>query len=318
MKTCQRVLLHMCIILTSCLMLPALSFAGVAPEILRLDTIMQDNEVRVTVAWNSDVPVTKIIASGGKSMLEIENTEADPIINKRTSQGGYTGTKSFTLQSKNVAIVKSYKSEQYSAHYVRQGNTSVASAQGARSSEPYQEVVVVTVQLIDKYAAESATIRRDVPTVVELAAQPAPAITSAEINITPTPIYNQNPVQNPQNPQDAILGIGINAANKILAAPQATISNVQELNGIISITASATASKPIQQFIYEITDTQNSSNMFSGSFDCSNGLECKDRHGESSILEPSTYNIIVKVRDGDGREATSAWDGINVTATASR
>lgn len=297
-------------------MLSAPLYAGAAPEILRIDTIMQDNEVRVTVVWTSDAPVVKIIASGGRSTQEIESTDAEPIINKRTPQGGYAGSKSFVLQSKNVAIVKSYKSEQFSAHYERQGNSSIASASAVRSSEPYQEIVVVTLQLVDKYATESATIRRDVPTVVELAAQPAPAVTSAEINQTSSS-SNQNitqPSQTSQNPQDAVLNAGINAANQMISEPQTTISNIQEFNGKIFITASAKASKPIQQFIFEITDTQNNGNVFSGIFDCSNGLDCQDRRGESSMLQPGTYNVIVRVRDGDGRETTATSDGISVPA----
>lgn len=315
MKTVLHGFFRICIIFLSCLMLSVPLYAGVAPEIIRLDTIMQENEVRVTVTWNSDVPVVKIIASGGKSTMEIENTEPDPIINKRTSQGSYTGTKSFTLQSKNVAVVKSYKSEQFSSHYVRQGNTSISSAQAVRSSEPYQEIVVVTVQLVDKYANESNMIRRDVPTVVELAAQPAPPITSAEINMPPTQNVNQNTGQNnafPQNPQDAVLGIGINAANQILAEPQITLNNVQGLNGKIVITASATASKPMQKFVFEIMDNQNNNIVFSGTFDCSTGLECKNRRGESSLLQPGIYNVVVTVRDVDGRETTSTSDVITI------
>lgn len=314
MKTDQLGLLRICIILISCLMLAVPLYAGVAPEILRLDTIMQDNEVRVTIAWNSDVPVVKIIASGGKSTMEIESTPTDPIINKRTPQGGYMGSKSFTLQSKNVAVVKSYKSEQYSSHYVRQGNTSVANTQAVKSTEPYQEVVVVTVQLVDKYAAESATIRRDVPTVIELAAQPAPPVTSAEINLTPTQNNITQQTQTPLNPQDAILGIGINAANQIITAPETTISNVQGLNGKIFITASAKASKPIQQFIFEVTDTQNNNIVFSGTFDCSNGLECKDRRSETGILPQGTFTAVVRVRDADGRETVATSDVISIAS----
>ena len=314
MKTYKYGLLHIGIILFSCLMFSSPLHAGVAPEILRLDTVMQENEVRITVVWISEVPVVKIIASGGKSTQEIESTETDPIINKRTPQGGYAGSKTFVLQSKNVAVVKSYKSEQYSSNYVRQGNTSIANTQAIKSTEPFQEVIVVTLQLVDKYANESAQIRRDVPTTVELAAQPAAPVTSAELNLTPTENTTTQQTQIAQNPQDAALTAGINAANQIIVAPTTSITNAQAANEKIVVTASATASKPIQQFTFEITDTQNNSTVFSGTFDCSNGLECKERRGESGALQPGNYTVLIRVRDGDGRESTATSNVIAIAA----
>lgn len=247
------------VILTLLLATPSLAKS---PTILRHDAHLMDNEIRINLAWQSEEPVVKIIASAGKEQLVVERD----IDNERT-ENGYTGVIDLVVPYSPNAV---YGGDQYVA--VSQQNASPyyqsGSSMVAGSSSPYREMVQFTVQLVDEVNQRSTLLKDNVR-------RPDPAYSlqnkrEHRSNASSGGTLNINagdPVSTAINATAGLIG-------KIAFAPeikQAKINSWSE--GRVSLAVEATDDKGVEKVSFEIRNDLGEM-VYENSLYCNSEKQC--------------------------------------------
>ena len=144
--------------------------AGV-PEITKIDATLLQDKVAVSLSWKSDAPITEIRATGGKEIKYITagaGNTMETIVNKRSPKGHYTGKITVDLNSNYVLVTKVYASKSLNAQTTYQGNLYQSSMAYQETTEPLQQAIRVTVQVIDKYGQESTKAEKVLPTAMTI------------------------------------------------------------------------------------------------------------------------------------------------------
>lgn len=146
--------------------------AGV-PEITKIDATLLQDKVAVSLSWKADAPVIEVRATGGKDMMYISSdggNSTGKIVNERSPKGHYTGKITVELNSNYVLVTKVYASKSLNAQTTNQGNLYQSSMAYQETTEPLQQAIRVTVQVIDKYGQESAKAEKVLPTAMTMTA----------------------------------------------------------------------------------------------------------------------------------------------------
>lgn len=281
------------------LMLGTHASAASAPVIDQLDVLMLDGKVHVTLNWRSEAPVTEINISGGKDVQVVK----EKITTFRTSMGGYRGRHSQIVDSNFVTVQRAYRTEHASSQYLRQGNTVAASSEASRTSEPIQEVIVVTVWLTDKYGNVSERKEKQIPKTIDGTLSPVPVQSqTAQSGVSATAAGGRQP-----GTWEALL---VEFGADLLRKPRVLFNSVvPSADGTITVTASAIAVKSFTQFVCRLHDPATNNVIKESLFECSVEL-CRNKTVTFTGLTPGSYQVQISAVDSSSQEAKGTYSSL--------
>jgi hypothetical protein len=269
-----------------------------SPIIVRYDAQIMEQSIKINLAWQSDEPVVKIIASAGREQVVIERN----IDNERT-ESGYSGEIDI--------VVPAYVYSAGGENSVSMSRQSSSQAQQssmemhANSTSQQNEAVQYSVQLIDEVNQRSALlkdkVRRIEPTLPQTVQKTQPKAAIGTIGIDA-----KNPVNTAINTTIGLVGnIG-----QLPDVKNVSIKNWSENR--VSFSFEATGAKGIDKIVFEVRDSHgNIANQ--NTILCNSEKQCS-RQSESLSLSPGSYSLSVAAMDIENNSSKKVEKGFQVTA----
>ena len=208
------------------------------PVITRYDAHLMEKDVRINLAWQSDEPIVKIIASAGKEQVIF----VDNIENERNDRG-YSGQIDI--------VVPAYLHNVVNEQTLNVNNQNPNTFQH-RSSETYDNSVSpqqYTVQIVDEVNQRSVLIKDKVRRV-------EPFKSSGEIKQQPKSTTGMVTVD-ARDPLTNVLNATIGLVGSIGQTPEVKNVTIKKwTENRISIGFEATGSKGINRVVMEVRDAQ--------------------------------------------------------------
>jgi hypothetical protein len=213
-----------------------------SPVIIRYDAHLMEKDVRINLAWQSDEPIVKIIASAGKEQVVI----VDNIENERNNSG-YSGEIDIVVPAYlyNVANERTlYMSSQSSSPLQQRSSETYAN-----SVSPQNEAIQYSVQIVDEVNQRSTLIkdkvRRIEPNRAYAESKPQPKSTAGTVNV------------DTKDPLTTVLNTTIGLVGSIGQTPEVKNVTIKKwTENRVSIGFEATGSKGINRVIMEVRDSQ--------------------------------------------------------------
>ena len=273
--------LSMIIIPLLAIMLLVPTVMAKSPVIIRYDAHLMEKDVRINLAWQSDEPIVKIIASAGKEQVVI----VDNIDNER-NEGGYSGEIDIVVPAYlyNASGERTLYMSSQSSSVFQQRSTEMY----ANSSSPHNEAIQYTVQIVDEVNQRSILVkdkvRRIEPSRPHEAQKPIQKSTINTVTI------------NTKDPLNTALNTTIGLAGKIGQTPivkNVTVKSWTENR--VSIGFEATGSKGIDKVAFEVRDARgNVTNQ--STISCDSEKSCT-KQSEPFPLTKGNYTISVVATD---------------------
>jgi uncharacterized small protein (DUF1192 family) len=280
------------------IMMFAPTVAAKSPVIVRYDAQFMEQSIKINLAWQSDEPIVKIIASAGREQIIIENN----IDNERT-ESGYSGEIDIVIP----AYVYNAGGEN-SVYISRQSSSQEQKSSvemRANSTSQQNEAVQYSVQLVDEINQRSALLKDKVrriestlPQTVQKT-QPKAAIGTIGIDV-------KNPVNTAINTTIGLVGnIG-----QLPDVKNVSIKNWSENR--VSFSFEATGAKGIDKIVFEVRDSHgNIANQ--NTISCNSEKQCS-RQSESLSLSPGSYSLSVAAMDIENNSSKKVEKEFQVTA----
>ena len=286
-------------------MMFAPTVAAKSPIIVRYDAQLMEQSIKINLAWQSDEPVVKIIASAGREQVVVESN----IDNERT-ESGYSGEIDI--------VIPAYMynpSGENSVYMSKQSQTRQSSDQTRKSStEMYEnsasirnEVVQYTVQLIDEVNQRSEMLKDQVQRVGTANLQPRqksqPLTTASKVDIDV-----RNPLNNAINTSIGLVG----QIGKTPDVKNLSIKNWGDNR--VSFSFDATGAKGIDRIVFEV---RNSTGEIANqnTISCNSEKQCS-RQSEPLNLSSGSYSLYVTAIDIENNSSSKAEKGFQVTSGA--
>jgi hypothetical protein len=271
-----------------------------SPIIIRYDAHLMEKDVKINIAWQSDEPVVKIIASAGKEQIVIENN----IDNERT-ESGYSGEIDIVVPAYvyGAAGEKSmYMSRQSSSE--RQQSTVEMYANSASTGNGAVQYIV---QLIDEVNQRSALLKGKVQRIESALPQ-----TGQRTQAKATGGMLEIDVKNPVN---TAINTTIGMAGNIGQVPD--IKNISVKNwseNRVSFSFEATGAKGIDRIVFEVRNP-NGDIVNQNTISCNSEKRCT-RQSESLSLSPGSYLLSAAATDSENNSSNKVEKGFQVTTGA--
>lgn len=259
----------------------ALPVYAANPVIIRHDAHLMEKEVRINLAWQSDEPIVKIIASAGKEQIVITNN-----IDNERNERGYSGEIDVVVPAYvyNATGERTLYMSSQSSSAFQQRSTEMY----ANSTSPQNEAIQYTVQIVDEVNQRSVLLKEKVRRI-----EPS------------RPHGGQKPVQksniktatiNTKDPLNTALNTTIGLAGKIGQTP--VVRNVTVKNWTdnrVSIGFEATGSKGINEVAFEVRDA-NGNVANQSTISCSSEKSCT-KQSDPFTLTQGTYTVSIVATD---------------------
>jgi hypothetical protein len=254
---------------------------AMSPVITRHDAHLMEKEVRINLAWQSDEPVAKIIASAGREQVVIESN-----IDNERNEGGYSGEIDIVVPAYlyNTSGEQSMYMSRQSSGPLQQSSVEMY----ADSASPYNEVVQYTVQLVDEVNQRSTLLKDKVcraePAYPQPGQRPQPGSAAAAVAV------------NAKDPLNTALNTTIGLIGKIGQAPE--VKNVRVSNWAdnrVSVSFDATGGKGLDRVVFEVRDSSGTIASQSTIL-CNSEKQCT-KQSDPFVLNPGRYALSVMAVD---------------------
>ena len=269
-----------------------------SPVIVRYDAQLMEQSIKINLAWQSDEPIVKIIASAGREQIVVEKN----IDNERT-ESGYSGEIDIVVP----AYVYSAGGEN-SVYMSRQSSSQAQQSSvemRANSISQQNEAVQYSVQLVDEVNQRSVLLKDKVRKIEPILPQ---AVQKAQPNavVGTIGIDVKNPVNTAINSTIGLIG-------NIGQAPDIKNVNVKNWGeNRVSFSFEATGAKGIDKIVFEVRDLNgNISNQ--NTISCNSEKQCS-RQSESLSLSPGSYLLSVTATDVENNSSKKVEKGFQVNA----
>ena len=280
------------------IMMFAPTVAAKSPVIVRYDAQFMEQSIKINLAWQSDEPIVKIIASAGREQIIIENN----IDNERT-ESGYSGEIDIVIP----AYVYNAGGEN-SVYISRQSSSQEQKSSvemRANSTSQQNEAVQYSVQLVDEINQRSALlkdkVRRIESTLPQTVQKTQPKAAIGTVNLDAKNIVN------------SAINTTIGLVGNIGQAPD--IKNVSITNwggNRVSFSFEVTGAKGIDKIVFEVRNSKGDITN-QNSVSCNSEKRCS-RQSESLNLSTGSYLLYVTATDIENNNSKKVEKGFQVTA----
>lgn len=257
-------------------LLTAVSAQAGSPVIIRHDAHLMERDIRINIAWQSEEPVVKIIASAGKEQVVVQ----EGIDNDR-NEGGYSGEIDIVLPAypnKLTGEQSLYMSRQNSSQF-QQSSTELY----ANTTPPYTEVVQYSIQLVDEVNQRSTLLNDKVHRLDQA---------SSKRNLHGSQQPQQSPMKtvtiDTKDPLNTALNTTIGLIGKIGANPVIKDAKVSFwTENRVSINFNAIDDKGVDKVVFEVRDARGNL-AHQDSLLCSSEKQCSQQT-DTFVLNTGKY-----------------------------
>lgn len=253
-----------------------------SPAIIRYDAHLMEKDVRINLAWQSEEPVVKIIASAGKEQITI----TDNIENERNDRG-YSGEIDVVVP----AYFHNYENEQTLSR--SRESTSTPDRQSTKTYANFvsaqNEVIEYSIQIVDEVNQRSSLIKDKVRRIEPNSAvgmsrtQPKTTAESVRVDV-------KDPVSSVLNTTIGLVG----SLGQTVEIKNVTINKWSENR--VSISFEATGSKAINSVSIEVKNAQGEIVYQSSPISCNSEKQCA-KQTDPFFLNPGNYVASVVATD---------------------
>ncbi|UFS71714.1 hypothetical protein LPW11_05850 [Geomonas sp. RF6] len=288
------------------LALSGLAQAG-PPVITKYDAHLLEKEVRLNISWQSDEPVTKIIASADKEQVvvtaEIDNDRND---------AGYSGTMDLVVpfNPENLYSGRSFYMNQQTSTPTQERSTEIAQ----NSVTPYQYAISYAIQLVDEVNQRSAMVKDTIRRFEETRTARGGNLSQSQDQKTTTSGGVTVDVGKLSN---AAAQVAQNVLEQISAKPWVKELVVKRYaDNRTAFAVSAQDDKGVAGIVIEVRNPQGQI-VHEESVECADQKECTKTSNPIS-LGNGMYKVSVVALDGDGRKSAEKVKefGVEVAQTA--
>lgn len=262
------------------------------PLIIRHDAHVMEKEIRINLAWQSEEPIVRIIASAGKEQIVVDKN-----IDNERNEGGYSGEIDIVVPAypDSTSGGQSLYVNRQNSNQFNQSSTEMH----ANSAAPYNQVVPYTVQLVDEVNQRSILMKDTAQRYDAGNSLPGQRLLRNDKTATPVTVM---PAITPKDPLTTALNTTIGLIGKIGSNPEIKSAKVSYWNeNRVSIDVTAIDDKGVDRVTFEVRDMQGNS-VYQNVLSCASEKQCS-KQSDPFVLNQGTYLLSAVAVDNENNNS---------------